>query len=74
VKNPQRKRHRWKSLDTYLPNKNWICTSCGLLKVAEYDSDNLYRMPARKTAAKTRNERTWYRFAPPCPPDEEAVA
>jgi hypothetical protein len=58
-----RKRHRWKSLDTYLPNKNWECTQCGLHKITEYDSDNLYMM---------RDGRTWHRFAPPCPPPDQA--
>jgi hypothetical protein len=57
------KRHRWKSLDTYLPNKHWRCIRCDLLKETEYDSDNLYSM---------RDGRTWHRFAPPCPPDAES--
>jgi hypothetical protein len=63
--NSPRKRHRWKSLDTYLPNKNWECTQCGLHKVTEYDSDNLYTM---------RDGRTLYRFAPPCPPSDHDPA
>jgi hypothetical protein len=59
----RKRRHRWKSLDTYLPNKHWECTQCGLHKVTEYDSDNLYTLG---------NDRSWYRFAPPCPPPDPA--
>jgi hypothetical protein len=62
--NEPRKRHRWKSLDCYLERvQTWRCIKCDLLKITEYDSDNLYKMRG--------DGRTWYRFAPPCPPPDE---
>jgi hypothetical protein len=57
------KRHRWKSLDANLQSiQTWRCIKCDLLKTTQYDSDNLYEM---------RGGRSWQRFAPPCPPDED---
>jgi hypothetical protein len=56
-----RKRHRWKAThDHFYPGpKYWECIQCGLQKITEWEEKPRYSM---------RDGRTWYRFAPPCPP------
>jgi hypothetical protein len=59
-----RKRHRWEATsDHFYPGpKNWRCIQCGLLKVTEWEEKPHY--------TSVNDGRTWYRFAPSCPPDE----
>jgi hypothetical protein len=64
VKNPPRKRHRWKATnDHFYPGpKYWECIQCGLQKTTEWEEKPRYR--------RVSDGRTWHRFAPPCPPME----
>jgi hypothetical protein len=62
-----RKRHRWKATHDhfYSGPKYWQCIQCGLCKMTEWEEKPVYGMPG--------GGRTWHRFAPPCPPPQDAM-
>jgi len=58
-------KHRWKATsDHFYPGpKDWRCIKCGLGKTTDYECKPEYYWGGR----------TWWRFAPPCPPDAVEV-
>ena len=63
--NKQTKRHRWEPIGNHFYSpRQWRCIKCGLQRLTEYDADNEYY--------HHQGNRTWIRFAPTCPPEEEA--
>jgi hypothetical protein len=57
------KRHRWKANISYkFREPNWVCVQCGLLRDTSCGSGGTLEY------YEMGGGRTWYRFAPPCPP------